>query len=168
MAKSTEIYLQGKCKWANRLVTPDQKFKCWSVQLYPTQESYSKILELKAGKDGVQGILNTIKKDEEGYSIALKRPTEKLIRGHLTAFLPPVLLKADGSPLGDTSIGNGSDVTCKIEHYTYKRPAGGQGSAIRLVSLRVDNLVVFDKNGDFPPAEAKAVDGLTDQPSPNF
>lgn len=168
MAKAF-YYFKGKCKWANKLFVPDQLYKCWSLLVYPDQESYDKVLELKAGKEGVQGILNVIKKDDEGYNITFKRPTEKLMKGKLMAFLPPVILQADGTPWNkDTAIGNGSDVTCKIEWYSYKRPTGGQGSAIRLESVRIDSLVPFEKTTDFPPAEQKLADGLTDQPAPNF
>lgn len=165
----TYYFIKGKAKWANKLFVPDQMYKCWSLLVYPDTDSYSKILELKAGKEGVQGILNVIKKDDEGYSITLKRPTEKLMKGKLNAFLPPVVLNADNSPFNSSvGIGNGSDVTCKIEWYDYKRPTGGRGSAIRLESVRIDSLVPFEKNSDFPSAEAKLVSGLTDQPPPLF
>lgn len=163
------LFLAGKCKWANRLTQPDQMYKCWSLVLYPNEASYSKILELKAGKEGIQGILNVIKKDEEGYNITLKRPTEKLMKGKLTAFVPPVLLNPDNSPFNTAvGIGNGTDVTCKIEYYDYKRPTGGRGSAIRLESVRIDNLIPFNKNDDFTAVDASMVQGLTDQPPPLF
>lgn len=170
MANKVYYYFKGKAKWANRLFLPDQQYKCWSVQVYPDQETYSKILELKSGKDGVQGILNVIKKDEDGYNIQLKRPTEKMFKGKLQGFVPPLVVNADNSPFNPQGpqIGNGSDVTCKIEYYEYKRPTGGKGSAIRLESVRVDNLIPFNKDKDFPDVEAKAVSGLKDQPAPLF
>lgn len=167
MAK-TYYYISGKGKWANKLFMPDQMYKCWSILIYPNEEGYSKVLELKAGKDGVQGILNTIKKDDDGYNITFKRPTEKLMKGRLNAFLPPLVVDAEGQPWNkDKGIGNGSDLTCKIEWYSYKRPTGGQGSAIRLESVRVDNLVPFEKK-DFPEPERKMMEGLDEQPAPNF
>lgn len=170
MAQKTYIFLKGKAKWANKLFIPDQMYKCWSVLIYPDQDSYSKILELKAGKEGIQGILNVIKKDEDGYNITLKRPTEKKFNGKLQGFIPPLVLNADNSPFNPQGpqIGNGSDVTCKIEYYQYKRPTGGYGSAIRLESVRIDNLVPFEKSKDFPDAQAKQASGLTDQPPPLF
>lgn len=163
------IFLSGKAKWANKLFVPDQLYKCWSVVLYPNEQSYSKVLEMKKGQDGVQGILNMIKKDDEGYYITLKRPTEKLMRGKLNAFLPPVIVNADNTPFNaqGAAIGNGTDVTCKIEYYIYPRPTGGKGSAIRLESVRIDNLVPFLKDS-FNKEEAKQVAGLTDQPPPLF
>lgn len=163
------IYLSGKGKWCNKLFVPDQMYKCWGCLLYPTEESYQKILDMKKGKEGVQGILNTIKKDEDGYSISLKRPTEKMFKGRMQGFTPPVVLNKDGSPFNpQNAIGNGSDLTCKIEYYTYKRPTGGQGSAIRLEAVRIDNLVPFEKEKDFPEAQLKQVSGLTEQPPPLF
>lgn len=161
-------YFKGKVKWANKLFTPDQKFKCYSLLLYPDQDSYAKIMDLKAGKDGTQGLLNVIKKDDEGYNITLKRPTEKLMKGRLQAFLPPVVLNADNSPFNQqTAIGNGSDVTCKVEWYDYARPTGGRGSAIRLESVRIDSLIPFEKK-DFPADMVKQASGLTEQPPPLF
>ena len=169
MANKQYIYLSGKAKWANKLFAPDLKFKNWSVLLYPNEESYSKILELKKGKDDVQGLLNIIKKDEDGYCLTLKRPTEKLIRGKMIGYAPPLVLNADNSPFNPQGpqLGNGSDITCKIEYYEYAKPAGGRGSAIRLESVRVDNLVPFKKD-DFSKADAQQASGLTDQPPPLF
>lgn len=164
------IFLRGKAKWANRLFIADQKYKCWSVVLYPDEESYSKVLEMKKGSEGVQGILNMIKKDEDGYNITLKRPTEKLIKGKLTAFLPPVVLNADNTPFNPQGpqIGNLSDVICKVDYYTFSRPTGGKGSAIRLESVRIEHLIPFNKETDFAKADAEQVSGLTEQPPPLF
>lgn len=163
------IYLKGKAKWANKLFIADQLYKCWSVLLYPDEESYSKVLEMKKGKEGVQGLLNVIKKDEDGYCITVKRPTEKLIKGRMQGFVPPLVLNADNSPFNPQGpqIGNGSDITCKIEYYVYPRPTGGKGSAIRLESVRIDNLIPFTKE-DFPKADAQQASGLTEQPPPLF
>lgn len=169
MANKEFIYLSGKAKWAAKLFTPDQQYKCWSFLLYPDDPSYQKILEMKKGKEGTQGILNVIKKDDDGYCMTLKRPTEKLFKGRMQGFTPPLVVNADNSPFNaQMSIGNGSDVTCKVEYYTYNRPTGGKGSAIRLEAVRVDNLVPFEKEKDFKEAELKQVSGLTEQPPPLF
>ncbi len=167
MAKAF-YYFKGKCKWAQKLFIPDDMYKCWSVMLYPDKESYDKIMELKAGKEGIQGLLNVIKKDEEGYNLTFKRPTEKVMKGKLQSFTPPVIVNAEGQPWDrDKGIGHGSDLTLKVEWYSYKRPTGGHGSAIRLESVRVDSLVPFEKD-DFPPQEQKQVGGLLEQPAPLF
>lgn len=166
---NTEDYISGKCKWAHRLFTPDLDYKCWSVVIWPNEESMAKINALKAGSNGVQGILNTIKKDDDGYNLTLKRPTEKVMRGKLVGFAPPMVVDKDGTPHTKADIGNGSDLTCKIEIRTYKIPTSERkGTAIRLIGVRVDNLVPFEK-ADFPDAEQrKQVEGLQDAPSPLF
>lgn len=160
-------FLQGKAKWA-RLHTPDQKYACWSLVLYPNSESYAKLLELKTAADGVDGILNVIKKDEDGYYATFKRPLQKIIRGKATAFAPPEILQADGKTPQRDLVGNGSDVTIKLEVYPYPKPTGGKGRATRLMSVRVDNLVPFEGRNDYTEEQHKAVKGLAEQPEPLF
>lgn len=161
------VYLQGKAKWTNKLFVPDQQYKCWSMVLYPNAASYDKILELKKGGE-YDGILNVIKKDDDGYYVTLKRPTEKVIKGKVQAFQSPIVTNADGSPLINVSIGNGSDVTAGIEFYTYPKPTGGKrGSAIRLLTVRVDNLIPYEKS-DRPPEVQKTLKGLDEQPEQLF
>src|SRR5690349_14026382 len=98
---NTEIFLSGKCKH-NWLVTPDTKFDAqgkWSIVLYPDAPSLAKIQELKERKGGTDGIMNHLKKDEEGYYMTFTRPTQRIFRGIPTAFTPPILLDADNKPL---------------------------------------------------------------------
>ncbi len=171
MARNTEWhYFQGKAKWA-RLVSPDQKYACWSVVLYmdANSDSYNKLLELKKADNGVDGILNVIKKDEDGYFTTFKRPTQKLIKGKVQAFAPPIVMEADGTtPLLNALVGNGSDVTVKVEVYQYNKPTGGKGRAARLVSVRVDNLIPFEMKKDFDEDQMKQVKGLAEQPEQLF
>lgn len=166
---TTYVFLQGKAKWA-KLVTPDTKFGSqWSVQLYPNDESYQKILDLKENKGEVSGVLNVVKKDEDGYNISLKRQTQRLIKGKMVGFTPPVILEADGtSPLRNALIGNGSDITCKVQLYRYKKPAGGFGQAIRLESVRVDNLIPYESKRDFDEDEQRQTKGIDGQPAQLF
>jgi len=159
--KSYNIYLKGKAKWANRLYIPDVEYKRWSLQLYPDNEALETIRELQA-----EGVKNVLKKDDEGYHIQLGRPTEKVIRGKVVAFTPPVVADANGSPTS-VAIGNGSDVTVKMEVYTHPTPGGGSAKAMRLESVRIDNLVPFEKDS-FNDEEKVQVQGLTEQPAPNF
>lgn len=165
----TLVYLQGKAKWTQKLFVPDAQYKCWSMVLYPNSESYDKILDMQKGSENIEGILNVIKKDDEGYYITLKRPTEKVIKGKVNGFQPPIVLNKDGSPLININIGNGSDVTTGLEYYTYKKPIGTKkGSAIRLFNVRVDNLVPYEPKKDMPAAQQKAVEGLNAQPEQLF
>lgn len=154
------LAFQGKCKWAC-LDHPDTKFSIegkWSIRLYPTQESYDAILELKK-----EGIRNVLKKDEDGYYTTFSRPCQKMFKGRLKAFEPPVIEDKDGSPLPrSTRIGNGSDVTITIEVYYFTTPQKTEGAAARLASVRIDNLVPYTRE-DYNPKEqraAKAVDKL--------
>lgn len=169
MAKTQHVYLKGKCKWA-RLVQPDIKYNVWSLVLYPDSESYSKLMELRERHGDTDGILNVIKKDDEGYNITLKRPVEKTYSGQRRGLNPPEVVEADGTtPCRNASaIGNGSDVTCKLEYYTYKKPVGGRGSAIRLASVRVDNLVPYNADEDRTEDQKKLVAGMSSQPAPSF
>ena len=154
------VYLQGKAKWANRLARPDEKFNRWSVVLYPNAESLEKFKAL--------GTKNVVKKDDDGYNITLSRPVNKMMRGKLIAFTPPEVIDKDKQPL-TAAIGNGSDVTVKIEAYSYTPPTGGKAKAIRLESVRVDNLIPFEPDTDYPdPAQTEAVAGLKDQPEQLF
>ena len=169
-------YLQGKAKWA-KLVTPDTMYSCWGLQLYLNQESYEKFLKLKEPKGDIQGILNVIKKDDDGCYVSLRRPTSKLVKGKVVGFNPPEVLDGnnlgpDGVPLPlrNALLGNGSDVTCKIEVYTYKKPGhnAGRGTAIRLSSVRVDVLVPFETGRDFDDRQEKSIRGLSEQPEQLF
>ncbi len=162
MSNTQEVYLKGKCKWA-RTNTPD-KYGKWGVVLYPDDASLETIRDLQT-----KGIKNVLKKDEDGYFMAFRREQQKNMRGKMVGFAAPIVLDKDGQLLApDLMIGNGSDVTIKIEVYTYNVPAGGKGAATRLVSIRVDNLVPYEVNRDFAPDEQKAVEGLREQPAATF
>lgn len=144
-AKATKfVAFQGKCKWA-KLDVPDTAFSIegkWSIRLYPTQESYDRILELKQ-----EGIKNHLKKDDDGYFITFSRPTQKLFKGRLKAFEPPAIEDKDGTPLPRTTrIGNGSDVTVTIEVYYFTTPQKTEGCATRLATVRIDNLVPYTRD----------------------
>ena len=85
---------------------------------------------------------------------------------------PVICLDKDGVPFTNLGgIGRGSDVTCKLEVYSYQKPMKGQGKgcAIRLESVRIDSLVPFSNpKNEFAPEFAKAAAGLTEQPEPEF
>lgn len=160
------IYLTGKAKWA-RLDRPDDKFAnppVWSIQLYMDDKTYQEFSKIKEEK----GLLNVIKKDDDGYNVLLKRPTSKLMRGKLVPFSAPEVLEQDGkTPLRSALVGNGSDVTCKVEMYSYNKPTGGKGHAIRLMSVRVDNLIPYNAQRDFEPDSQaeRNVRGFDQQPA---
>lgn len=155
-----EVYFKGKAKWANRLYVPDIEYKKWGLVLYPDPSSLEVIRDLQA-----QGVKNVLKKDDDGYYISLGRPTEKVIRGKVVPFSPPVVLGTDGNPT-TVPIGNGSDVTVKMEVYSHGTPTGGKAKAMRLQSVRIDNLVPYAQ-ASFTPEEQELTAGLSEQP-PQF
>lgn len=158
MSKSYYDYLKGKGSWIKANI-PDPKFRKWSMALYPIDVDLEKFRELQ-----VKGILTRLRKDDEGYFFQLSRPQEKTMRGEKVIFPPPKLMDKDGNILDQaTKIGNGSDVTAKVQIYSYPKPTGGQGIAMRWEALKIDNLVPYD-NKSLTPAEVEQVDGLKEQP----
>lgn len=156
-------YFQGKCKWA-RLQGPPDKYGHWSIVLYPNPTSLD---EINALKEGPEGIKNVLGKDEDGYFITFRRPQQKTFKGKVQGFAAPEVIKADNTPLKESLIGNGSDVTVKVEVYTYNVPAsnGKKAKATRLMSVRVDNLIPYIINRDFTVDQEKQVRGLDEQPA---
>lgn len=179
MPKTEHLYFKGKVKWC-RPFTLDP-WGNWKTDLYPIPEDLARIKQLKeTSENGIQGIKTTIKQDEdtgEEY-IQLRRPREKKYNGIMKGFAPPVVL--DGSvalpdgghpPLRDTNIGNGSDVTAKVEIYQYNIPTGPKGTkgrAIRWEGLRIDNLIPFTSKKDFDDIEERQTRGLPEQPAQLF
>jgi hypothetical protein len=149
-----QVYLQGKSKWT-RVVQPN-KFGDWSTDVYLTPESLDTFKTLK--------VKNVIKKDEDGYYVSLRRPQSRMYRGKVQAFAPPVVVDAKGLPMTDP-IGNGSDLTCEVEHYSYKTPQGDTAYAIRLGRIRVDNLVPFVKESRTAEEQENSA-GLDTVPGP--
>lgn len=159
-------YLQGKSKWA-KLITPDLNpngGKKWKIDLYPNEESLQKINKLKE-----EGLMNVLKKDDDGYYMTFGRPTEKVMRGQIVAFTPPVILDKDLNITDGLTIGNGSDVTLSIEVYQFNKPGGAKKAiAARLKAVRVDNLVTFERQRDFTDAQKQQTKGLESAPEPIF
>jgi len=154
MANQSTVYLQGKCKWA-RLQAPDQ-WGNWKLNLYPTSDSMATFKEL--------GVKNTVKRDDDGDYIALRRPTQRVVKGKVLGLSPPVIVDKEGNPIEGVGIGNGSDLTVKLDYYSYKSPQGDSGKAIRLAGVRVDNLVPYNPSNDYPEELKKVVGKLNEQP----
>lgn len=156
------VYLQGKCKWF-RNKTPNQWGK-WSHDLYLDEKSVAKFRELQETQNDVQGIKTHLKRDDDGYYVSLSRPVEKIYSGKRTGLVPPSVVDSNGVEFDDL-VGNGSDITSKIEVYVHRVPAGGgRARAIRWVSSRIDNLVPYEGVRDRKEAEAKMLAGIEDQP----
>src|SRR5882757_752689 len=157
--EKTYLYWQGKAKWV-RGVTPDLTYNKWNFVLYPAEVHLAEIRELQA-----KGMKNVLKRDEvEGWYMNISRPTQRVWKGKVIPFAPPVIVDAEGRPLDGVTIGNGSDVTAKIEKYEHPTPSGKKATAIRWEGMRVDTLVPFEKTTDFPEPQASMVQGLDEQP----
>jgi hypothetical protein len=154
------VYLQGKCNYA-KFVTPDNKYQRWGLDLYFTEESLAKFKALK--------LKTHLKMSDDGFFAKISRPVSKLIRGELVAFLPPKIYDKEGMPMEGVLIGNGSDVTVKCEVYRYTPPGSKiKENAIRLESVRVDNLIPYEPKKDFTKEDKEATAGLLEQPEQLF
>ena len=160
---SDHVYIQGKISWV-KYVTPDPTYNKWSCTIHPNDKGIEDIRELQT-----QGVKNQWKKDEDGYYIAFSRPSERKIKGKIIGMTPPVVLNSEGVPMDGVAIGNGSDGTLKLEIYSHPTPSGGKAKAARWASLKVDNLIPFNKDTDFPdPSMKDQVAGLDEQPQRMF
>lgn len=167
MPATEYVEFQGKARWF-KPQAPNQWGR-WSHELILTPDSLEKFRELqlstkwtnKEGKEvTVNGILNKLKKDEDGYFTSFSRPVNKEIKGKLRGYEPPKVFQADGkTPLFGIMVGNGSDITTCCEMYTYNVPGGNgsRGRALRWFSTRVDNLVPFEMDRDFEDRDHQAV-----------
>lgn len=163
MKRATFEYVQGKASWV-RIVKPDLTYNCWSITIHPTPDSLDKIRDWQA-----EGLKNMLKKDEDGYNVKFRCDVSKRRKdGSVWTFLQPEAVDKDGKPMDGSIIGNGSDVTLKLEVYEHGTPGGGKAKAARLVGVRVDNLVPFDPEKDFRPEEKARVEGLAEQPEQLF
>lgn len=163
-AGSDYVYIQGKVSWV-KYVTPDPTYNKWSVTIHPNEEGMKIIQQLQMDK----GIKNQFKKDEDGYYMQFSRPTERKIKGKIIGMTPPIVLNKDGTPMDGVAIGNGSDATVKLEVYQHPTPTGGKAHAARFAGLRIDNLIPFNKDTDFPdPAQKEQASGLDEQPEQLF
>ncbi len=160
-----DVYLNGKAKFVYG-IAPDMQFDkpAWKVTLYPDDASLEIIHQLKK-----EGMKNWEKRDDDGTYFTFKRPTVVLNKrsGKDIALTPPVVLDSEGQPFTGP-IGNGSDVTVKLEVYQHNTPGGGKAKAARFAALRINSLVPADIKKDFTDRQLEVVKGLPEQPKPKF
>lgn len=138
MAQSSNVIVHGKARWCFTRKL-DQNGE-WSVDFYPNAESRLVIEGLI--KDGIK---NQLKKDDnDEYHIRFRRHPQKQGKdGRVIQFDPPETLNADGTLCTDI-IGDGSDITLRLEVYGGKNPFGsGTYKAARLGGIKVQNLVPY-------------------------
>lgn len=122
MATKVE-YFSGECRWA-KVYKPDEKYGKYSIDVKVDDLPKFKSLGVKASdRDGWV----TFRRDPEGKAW---KDGKQIIAGK------PLVVDAEGKPF-DEIIGNGSEVTVKVETYTYDNKFG-KGVAMRLESVRVD------------------------------
>lgn len=168
MFKTEHMYVSGKGRYF-RLVVPEayQDETYWKLTLYPNTESLEKLRDLQA-----RGIKNVMKKDDEGsYFMQFRRPTEKKKKaGGKIIFDPPKVLQKLGDdivPLDGRTLGNGSDITVKLE--IYGNPLGPRKYlAARLESVLVNHLVPYEPTRDIDIETAKEIEGFDNQPDQLF
>ena len=115
-----------------------------------------------------EGMKNIEKRDDDGSYFTFSRPTAIIAAGKTIGLEPPTVLDKDGNPFHQ-QIGKGSDITIKLEVYKHKVPGReGGAKAARLASVRVDNLVPFQNEIDLTERQQKAIQGLMEQPKPNY
>lgn len=163
------VYFQGKGSWFKNLQQGDNEYKNWNVKLHFLPQSYDAFMQLKERDGDVEGIMNEVKRDDDGYYHLFKRPMFKDFGMGEEPLLPPEIVDADNQPWDrNTLIGNGSDITIKCECYKYtNRRTKKRGKAIRLVAVMINNLVPYSKD-DFTANERIAIEGLSEQPKHLF
>lgn len=128
-------YFSGPCKWA-KVYEPDdfQGERKWKIDVYLDKRQLKELKE--------SGIKLKVREDEEGGKFVtftramFKEGKDK----NLKEYTPPRILAADSKTEITDLIGNGSEVTVKIETYDTSL---GKGS--RLAAVRVDKLVKFER-----------------------
>jgi hypothetical protein len=159
---SDPVYITGKCKWA-RTTLPDPTYEKWSIAVYPIAEDLPKLHKLIS-----EGIRNQLKKDDDGYYMNFSRPIRiKLKTGNVMPMEAPKIIDKDGVIFTDI-IGDGSDVTVKLETYGGAGP-GGKGSykAARLGAVRINHLVPYTKTS-LSEYGQKQIGDLDKQPEQPF
>lgn len=157
------VYFKGKGSWFQHLFQLDSEFGKWHVTLHMVPESVDLFRSLK--------LKTHLRKDDDGYFAKLSRQQRKVTKaGKEIIWEAPKVFDKDGLPVAQsTHIGNGSDITVKCEVYSYTPPGGkSKENAIRLESVRIDNLIPYEPKKDYTKEEAKAAEGLTSQPAPLF
>jgi hypothetical protein len=147
------ILFTGKGKWVktNQL----NQYGKWSLNLYMDSENVDRFKAMK--------VKNHLKKDEEGYYVQFSRNPDRKVGGKTIAMPPPIVLDKDNVPTL-VAIGNGSDLTVKIERYGYKNPqTKAEEYACRIHAVRIDNLVPYGDNSR-TEGEIKDVQDFKDKP----
>ena len=139
-SKTSTHYFSGKAQWA-KVYRPDDKYNKFSIDVALNPTAFKEYEKL-----GLHKPKNGFKQDEEGNTwVTFRRnPEDTTYRdGNKVPCGAPTVVDGNGNPM-DATIGNGSDVTVKVMVYAYNNKFG-KGNGSRLESVRVDNLVEYQK-----------------------
>lgn len=123
------MYLQGKSYWA-RVHKPDEKFNRFTLDFYPNEASW------KAYKSS--GLQLKERESEHGTYIKLGVPAARMTKKGDVIKATVAVLDSDDKPM-TKNIGNGSDVTVKIDIFDTEK-----GPGHRLLAVRADKLVEYE------------------------
>lgn len=122
-------YMQGLAYWA-KLHKPDEKFDKFTLDFYPNEESW------KTYKSA--GLQLKERESEHGTYVKLGVPAKRLTKKGDVIKATVQVLDENNNPT-TKDIGNGSEVTVKIEVFdTLKGPGH------RLLAVRADKLVEYN------------------------
>lgn len=145
--------LSGKAYWAS-VANPNTTFEpVWSVDLSIEGGELEKARKMNLN------IKN--KSDERGDFVTIKR---KVNRKDGSQNKRPDLVDSNKNDMGNTLVGNGSDVNVLFKTYEWEY-AGKMGIGAELQKLQVTNLVTYTDNSedlDVVPDGYSAVDALDD------
>lgn len=158
-----EVFLEGKTMWF-RHQAPNPWGK-WAHVLYPVPASLEIIRDLQTSTEGVSGIKNELKKDDDGYFMTFSRPVDITRKdGTKVGLSPPLILDKDNQPyIG--AVGNGSKVITKLKVRIHPTQSKGKARAVRWEGSRIEELVPFEKS-NFPEDQAKVAEGLIGEKAP--
>lgn len=157
--KSENVFIDGVFSWA-RLVTPEEfeGERFWSITVHPTNESLEKVRELQA-----RGIMNKMKKNDDGYYVRFKRNCFGKKKGVPFAMEPPKVFNKEKQLIDGMKVGNGTSGTIKLDCYGGDKPR--KYFAARLDSIMVDELKEWQEDKDLSAVDRSRAEGLEERPS---
>lgn len=142
----SQVTFSGPCKWA-RLSTPDQKYNKYNISVGLDAKQLRELQALK--------VRNGFKLDDSGlFYVTFNRKESDGA---------PDVVDQQGVKVTDL-IGNGSDVTVKCDTYSWKGKEGTTQFGIKLIAVRVDKLIPYEKK-EGPVSTAPTAQTPTAPPS---
>ncbi len=125
-------YFNGMSKWA-KVYKPDEKYGKYSIDVLLSMEQYEALKNLKVKNNG---------KPEDGKMwVTFRRNQEDGA---------PIVVGPDGGPFTDL-IGNGSEVSIKLEIESFVSQKYGPVTKSRIASVMVDKHVKYEKTPEVAP-----------------